>query len=220
MRAKRPSSLVYLIKTTDKTQGYDESEKKHAKLKLFEEYRKTNPLVDNVILGNTTFHKEYLSAFDAYNSYIVFIPHLLPDGFANSIKNLESCIGDSRLCDDEDDPYNAIGTIAGNPPMMALAFAAIPLGFGYLFIKGIERLTKEKQEEGALDKETYEKLSNKPNMSRRGFLRLGFALCGGFAFMGGLMGLAFPSAKLRALEHIEKNAIYLDEVRDELYKKE
>jgi hypothetical protein len=143
--------------------------------------------------GKTTYHQQYKNTFGNYDdSGISFRPFLLPDGFKESIADLEDAIGSSI------ELRGSLYTALENP-----------VGGAGLFGLGISGTT------------LVESLIHNPPVikgrqsTRREFLAAGFIFG---AAVGAVGGSVSSYARIQELKSMEQNAIYLDQTYSRVYK--
>lgn len=157
----------------------------------FEQHALTNSASYAVRYGKNTYYQQYQNAFGKYDDFLKsFRPFLLPDGFNESIVDLEDAIGSSQ------ELRGALYTALENPIGMAGLFGSVIGITAPSSISPPEHLMKEE-------------------ISRRDLLKIGF----GFgAIVGAVGGATLSYARFQTLKSLEQNAIYLDQTYSRVYK--
>ena len=158
----------------------------------FEQHALTNS-VSYAVRGGKTYYQQYQNAFGKYDDLKSFRPFLLPDGFNESIADLEDAIGSSQ------ELRGSLYTALENPIGMAGLFGSV---IGIISIVAPSSIIPPE-------------LLMKEEISRRGLLKIGF----GFgAIVGAVGGATLSYARFQTLKSLEQNAIYLDQTYSRVYK--
>lgn len=189
----KETTLVKTIRAIAKVPDSVGIDKKKEIREEFEKLKEKNTVVQRVFSGETTFSKEYeilLSEYDSVKDLI--IPYDLPDGFEESVIDLERCIGSAELNDSL--AYQIPTNIVANMTFFA-ALASLTMG-----------------------RNDIKEVKKRVDISRREMMKIAGKVGGLWAMIGALPPMFYQVLGLQRFDTIESNAAYLDNLYNNLYK--
>lgn len=169
------------------------------KREILDQWKRNNPLVEQVLQEQTTFTEEFDTKVGEYTHGTLWRGYLLPEGLKEQVRDLEHCVG--TIVDEE----GAMGRYSDSPPLTVNAFSSLTenplvIGLGTMGVTAVGMYAVAGRGE-------------KPLLRRRDALYLG-------GLMSGLMGCigAGTSFDYQArLESLRGHAKQLDQQYQVVY---